>query len=176
MAKLTEDDKINIVIKYEAGVKTSKIANEYGINVSGVKRIMHRYREYGIDGIAVKHTRRKFTEDFKCEVLSQVEKGESIDSIALIYNIEHSTINNWERKRNENKLKIVYNTSNEGISGTMVAKEVKDEDISKPLTDEERKELIELRKKNKQLEMENEILKKLKALVQQRMEQQKKKK
>ena len=58
----------------------------------------------------------------------------------------------------------------------MVAKEVKDEDISKPLTDEERKELIELRKKNKQLEMENEILKKLKALVQQRMEQQKKKK
>ena len=39
MAKLTDDDKINIVIKYEAGVKTSKIANEYGINVSGINAL-----------------------------------------------------------------------------------------------------------------------------------------
>lgn len=176
MAKLTDDDKLNIVIKYEAGVKTSKIANEYGINVSGVRRIMQRYREYGIDGIVVKHTKRIFTEAIKCEVLNLVETGETIDSIALMYNIDHSTITNWKRKRNENKAEIVYNNSNEGISGTMAANGTKDDDLSTPLTDEERKELIELRKKYKQLEMENEILKKLKALVQQRMEQQKKKK
>ena len=29
MAKLTDDDKLNIIIKYEAGVKTFKIVNEY---------------------------------------------------------------------------------------------------------------------------------------------------
>lgn len=175
MAKLTDDDKLNIIIKYEAGVKTSKIANEYGINVSGINRIMHRYRKYGIDGITVKHTKRMFSEAFKCEVLNHVDAGETIDSIALMYNMDHSTINNWIRKRKENRAETVYNNSSEGICYTMAANETKDDNLSTPLTDEERKELIELRKKNKELEMENEILKKLKALVQQRMEQPKKK-
>ena len=176
MSKLTDDDKLDIIIQYEAGVKTSKIAMQYKINTSGVTKLMRRYKEYGIDGILVKHTKRYFDDDFKNEVLRLVDNGEPLDVIALKYNIDHSTINNWIKKRNENKYEIVYNTSIEGISDTMADNEIKNEDLSTPLTDEERKELIELRKKNKQLEMENEILKKLRALVQQRMEQQEKKK
>ena len=39
-----------------------------------------------------------------------------------------------------------------------------------PLTDSERDELNELRKRNKQLEMELELTKKLAALVQERIE------
>lgn len=175
MSKLTDDDKLDIIIQYEAGVKTSKIAMQYKINTSGVTKLMRRYKEYGIDGILVKHTKRYFDDDFKNEVLRLVDNGETLDVIALKYNIDHSTINNWIKKRNEKKYEIVYNTSIEGISDTMKDKEIKG-DLSTPLTDEERKELIELRKKNKQLEMENEILKKLRALVQQRMDQQKKKK
>jgi transposase len=45
-----------------------------------------------------------------------------------------------------------------------------------PLTNEEREELIRLRKEKEYLEMENEILKKLDALVQMRLKQQEKKK
>ena len=175
MSKLTDDDKLDIIIQYEAGVKASKIAMQYKINASGVTKLMRRYKEYGIDGILVKHTKRYFDDNFKNEVLRLVDNGEPLDVIALKYKIDHSTINNWIKKRNEKKYEIVYNTSTEGISDTMKDKEIK-EDLSTPLTDEERKELIELRKKNKQLEMENEILKKLRALVQQRMDQQKKKK
>ena len=176
MSKLTDDDKLDIIIQYEAGVKTSKIAMQYKINTSGVTKLMRRYKEYGIDGILVKHTKRYFDDDFKNEVLRLADNGETLDVIALKYNIDHSTINNWIKKRNATESEIVYNTSIEGISDTMADNEIKNEDLSTPLTDEERKELIELRKKNKQLEMENEILKKLKALVQQRMEQQEKKK
>lgn len=54
-------------------------------------------------------------------------------------------------------------------------KEKKEKETSH-LNDEERQELIELRAKNKYLEMENEYLKKLDALVRQRLKQKRKKK
>lgn len=54
-------------------------------------------------------------------------------------------------------------------------KSLEKEDLSKPLTDEERKELLSLRSKLKQLEMENEFLKKLDALVQKRLKEEKEK-
>ena len=52
----------------------------------------------------------------------------------------------------------------------------KEEKKKTPLTPDERKELNELKKKLEYLEMENEYLKKLDALVKERLEQQKKKK
>ena len=63
---------------------------------------------------------------------------------------------------------MLYNNLIEGISDTMSDKEIKYEELLKALSDEERKELIELRKRNKELEMEVDLLKKLKALIQQR--------
>ena len=52
----------------------------------------------------------------------------------------------------------------------------KKEKKNTPLTNEEREELIRLRKEKEYLEMENEVLKKLDALVKERLKQQKKKK
>ena len=127
MAKITDDNKLEIIIKYEDGIKVSKLAMQYGISVTIIHRIMARYKKYGIDGILVKHTKRKFTDEFKNEVLKHVDNGEPLDSIALMFNIKHSTINSLNKKRNE----------------------IKDNKITSPLTNEERKELIELRKKNK---------------------------
>ena len=52
----------------------------------------------------------------------------------------------------------------------------KEEKKNTPLTNEEREELIRLRKEKEYLEMENEVLKKLDALVKERLKQQGKKK
>ena len=52
----------------------------------------------------------------------------------------------------------------------------KEEKKNTPLTNEEREELIRLRKEKEYLEMENEYLKKLDALVKERLKQQKRKK
>ena len=46
---------------------------------------------------------------------------------------------------------------------------------SSPLTDQERKEFEELKKKYEEVQMENEFLKKLDALVQERLKREKKK-
>ena len=52
----------------------------------------------------------------------------------------------------------------------------KEEKKNTPLNNEEREELIRLRKEKEYLEMENAYLKKLDALVKERLKQQKKKK
>ena len=52
---------------------------------------------------------------------------------------------------------MLYNNPNEGISDTMSDKKIKHEEFSKTLSDEERKELIELRKRNKEQEMEVDL-------------------
>ena len=49
MSKLTDDDKLDIIIQYEAGVKISKIAMQYKINTSGVTKIMRRYKCYSLN-------------------------------------------------------------------------------------------------------------------------------
>ena len=172
MAKLTDDDKLDIVIKYGEGIIPSKLARKLSV----ITKVLRKYREDGIDGIKVKHTKKRYSQEFKNKLMNMVDNGEATDVVAYSNSLDPGTLRAWIKKRNAMKSEIVYNTSIEGISDTMADNEIKNEDLSTPLTDEERKELIELRKKNKQLEMENEILKKLRALVQQRMEQQEKKK
>ena len=54
--------------------------------------------------------------------------------------------------------------------------EVKEDKIMAPLTDLERKELNKLRERNRRLEMELKATKKLRALVQERINRQTKKK
>ena len=52
---------------------------------------------------------------------------------------------------------------------------MKQEDLSKPLTDKERKELIETKKELRKVQLELAYLKKLDALVQERIKKEKKK-
>lgn len=168
MAKLTNDDKLDIIIQYEDGIRPAKIAMQYKVNVSTIGRLVRRYREHGIDAIQVKYTHKVYDEEFKNKVLEQVDNGEPFGVVARRNNIEHSMIKTWMKQRNERKKKMLYNNLIEGISDTMSDKEIKYEELLKELSDEERKELIELRKRNKELEMEVDLLKKLKALIQQR--------
>ena len=51
MAKLRDDNKLESIIKYENGIKVSKLVMQYGISVTIIHRIMARYRKYVIDGI-----------------------------------------------------------------------------------------------------------------------------
>ena len=74
----------------------------------------------------------------------------------------------------------LYLKGEEGLKKIMSPKQINIETNKKidstPLTDSERAEYEELKERNKQLEMEVDLLKKLNALVQQRKKQQTKKK
>jgi transposase len=83
-----------------------------------------------------KQPRRKFTAEFKEQIVQLYLNGKSKSDIRKEYDLYASTLDNWiKQHQNTGSFKSVDN-----------------------LSDAE-KELIELRKRNKQLEMENDILK-----------------
>jgi transposase len=83
-----------------------------------------------------KRERRTFTEDFKQQMVQLYQNGKPRKEIIREYDLTPSSLDKW--------------VSQSHTSGSFKEKD--------NLT-EEQKELIELRKRNKQLEMENDILK-----------------
>ncbi|MBN2795338.1 MAG: transposase [Clostridia bacterium] len=80
--------------------------------------------------------RRKFTDEFKEQIVQLYLNGYSKADIRSEYNLYASSLDNWIKQHQ--------------YTGSFKSKD--------NLSDTE-KELIELRKRNKQLEMENDILK-----------------
>ena len=83
-----------------------------------------------------KRTRRTFTEEFKTQIVNLYLSGKKKSEILREYDLHAVTLNRW--------------IAQHGSSGSFKEKDNR--------TTEE-KELIELRKRNQQLEMENDILK-----------------
>jgi len=83
-----------------------------------------------------KRERRNFTEEFKEQIIKLYLNGKSKTDIRKEYDLYPSTLDKWIKQHKD--------------TGSFKTKD--------NLTDEQ-KELIELRKRNKQLEMENDILK-----------------
>jgi transposase len=83
-----------------------------------------------------KRKRRIFTEEFKKQIVQLYLNGKPKSEIKKEYDLYPSTLNNWIKQHQE--------------TGSFKSKD--------NLSNSE-KELIKLRKRNKQLEMENDILK-----------------
>lgn len=84
-----------------------------------------------------KRPRRKFTDEFKEQIVQLYLNGKSKSEIIKEYDITPSSLNRWiDQHQNTGSFRSKDN-----------------------LSDSEKKELIELRKRLKQLEMENDILK-----------------
>ena len=106
--------------------------------------------------------------------------GESITFLAIECNVTLSVIQTWIKKYEQ----LGYNglKDNRGRPGVTKMgrprKNIKNNNNKKmaPLTDAEREELNELRKRTQRLEMEIEATKKLNALVQARIERETQKK
>ena len=92
----------------------------------------NQYERIGIMAKKLIH----YTDDFKRQIIALKQNGKSVSDISREYSVAKSTINKW-----------VKDYSN---SGSFKAKDNR--------TDEEN-ELLRLRKENKQLLMENDILK-----------------
>jgi transposase len=89
-----------------------------------------------------KRKRRTFTEEFKQQIVQLYQNGKPRKEIIREYDLTPSSFDKWVNQSEK--------------SGSF-----KEQDN---LTDEQ-KELIELRKRNKQLEMENDILKQAALII-----------
>jgi transposase len=80
--------------------------------------------------------RRSFSEEFKQQIVALYNAGKPVSDIAREYDIGQSTLNRWIKRINQ--------------TGS-----TKEKDNRTP----EQQELLNLRRENKQLKMENDILK-----------------
>ena len=146
-------------------------------------RLIKKYKLHGLNAVLHKEP-KTYTIDEKLKIINRFYAGESISSLSAEINVAYSLVSKWVLKYE----KSGYNglIDNRGRPGkTKMGRPRKNPKIEQPsstneamtpLTDEERQELNELRKKTYQQQMEIDCLKKIQALVQQRQNRQTKKK
>ena len=173
--RLTIEDKKRIIELKKQGIGHETIAKRFKVAKKRIQTIWYAYELHGLEGIKHPPKNKKYSAEFKLEVINRVFQGESKTRLAAEYNLSGAgTIVLWMKKYEE----LGYNGL-EGKQGRPRGRPkfmTKKEKKNTPLTNEEREELIRLRKEKEYLEMENAYLKKLDALVKERLKQQKKKK
>ena len=173
--RLTIEDKKRIIELKKQGIGHETIAKRFKVAKKRIQTIWYAYELHGLEVIKHPPKNKKYSVEFKLEVINRVFLGESKTRLAAEYNLPGAgTIVLWIKKYEE----LGYNGL-EGKQGRPRGRPkimTKKEKKNTPLTNEEREELIRLRKEKEYLEMENEVLKKLDALVKERLKQQGKKK
>ena len=172
MAKLTLNQKIEIYQKRKAGITVSNLSKEYSVNVCNIKYLIRLVDMHGID-ILHKDKNRYYSPELKLEIMNKVLiDGQSMISTAIEYGLPNKgMLCNWIRSYKANGYVIVERKR--GRKSTMNNKN-KSNKKYEDMTAEEKVKYLE--NKNLYLEIENEYLKKLRAVVQARKNQQLKKK
>lgn len=184
--KLSLEDKIEIVRLCEEGHSSFKtIATQFNVRATIVQTIFYRYKKHGLDALRHPSKKQQYSADFKMKILNLVYEGRSKTSLAAEYNLPGSgIIVAWMHKYEESGYNGLISTAKGRPKKDMKPETKTTTDItnSSPLTDSERKEFEELKrryeilKKEKEFsDMENEFLKKLDALVLERLKREKKK-
>ena len=172
MAKLTTEDKIRIIALYKEGYGYRVIANKVNIsNFDNIRTIIKHYELFGEDALIVRHQDKKYSTEYKMDLIKRVLNGESISSVAFENMLSPGQLSVWIKKYKE----LGYN----GLSKPKGRPKIMKQETNKPKLiheDEKDKKIRELEERNAQLEMEVDLLKKLRALVQQRIQQPNKKK
>lgn len=170
--RLKNEDIIEIVKMIDEGIGLSSIAQKYNYNVKTMNKIINRYKKHGINGILHKNSSNFFSQEFKLKIINMHYEGKSINSLAVEINVSDSVVRTWIKKYEQLGYNgLIDNRGRPGVTkvGRRRKNQTKPAAQQAPLTDPEREELNELRKRNRRLEMELEATKKLQALVQERI-------
>ena len=153
--------KLEIVTKYlKGGIGIKRLAKEYHVNFSDIQKWRDAYLEHGVSGLCTTHG--TYTGDFKIAVVEYMHNtGMSIRKTAAHFNIpSYYTVSRWER--------IYYEEGSEALCeerrGRSTMTNKKRGRKPKKNVDTNEDLLAEVQR----LRMENEYLKKLNALIQER--------
>ena len=122
------------------------------------------YDDLGVDGLKHPSTDRKWKSEERFELVAKVLAGNSIASVAKNAHINSGQLYQWVRRYNEKGMDGLQCKKGRPTDEIVMNKKTKKSKISVS----EQEELKLLRERNEYLEMENEYLKKLDALVSKR--------
>lgn len=169
MSKYSSEFKLEVVKYYlENNVGYRATADHFGIAYSPVMRWIRKYKENGCKGL-MKNLKASYSGEFKQNVIEYMHENHlSCQETAFHFNLAGDyVVSKWER--------IYYE---EGPQGLYIERRGRSKNMSsKPKKKKLNKEVEEdLIAEVQHLRMENEYLKKLNALVQERIKRENKKK
>jgi transposase len=169
MSKLTVKQKIEIYEKRQEGKTITSLSQEYNVRGDNLIYLIRLIKRHGYS-VVERQNNRYYPPDLKEEIINKVLiDGKSRTETSLEYGLSSTGILfNWIKKYKEANYVIVEKSK--GRRSTMKKEIKKYEDM----TSEEKVQHLET--KNLYLEAENEYLKKLRAVIQNRKNPQQKKK
>lgn len=162
MAKYSYQEKLEAVLRViEDGMSAEASAKILGTAKIAVRCWVARYKQFGSDGLLLKNG--SYTGDFKISVIEYMHDNHlSIFQTAVQFGIPtDATVGRWERIFYEEGPQGLYR-NNRGRKIKMSSNKLK----KRKLSEETEEDLIA---EVQRLRMENEYLKKLQALVQERI-------
>ena len=153
----------------------NKYKNGEHINISGspgfhhhfmnqVRQWVKNYDDFGIDGLKHSLKNKNWTPEQRFELVAKVLAGNSIGFVARNAHINSGQLFQWVRRYNEKGMDGLQCKKGRPTKRIVMKKKTKKSKLSVS----EQEELKLLRERNEYLEMENEYLKKLDALVSKR--------
>ena len=146
--------------------KLKVLSREYGVHPEYVRRLLKRAQIHGVENVLSKGTYRKYSDDFKIQVVKYVENDNTEAAAAREFNLACALVHYWCKKYSEGGIEALNH-----VNGGRLLKEDRQESETtreKPVHTE--KEFEELQRQLRRAQMENEFLKKLDALVRERIE------
>ena len=171
--RLTDEERQRMLEEVlQEGQNMKKVSCKYGISYNHLRNYVLRARKHGIQEVLHKKTKKEYPLGFKLEVVRKVQNGGSQKGTAIAYNIAQPLVRDWCLKYAEKGI--------EGLSNVRRQKMLKDDrpEAGSPKRKKKfhtEKEYQELERRLRYAEMENEFLKKLDALVQERIERERRK-
>ena len=148
------------MLMMKKGISANSIQSAYGINATQLRVLWDRYQAQGNAGIRQKKNNNRFDSALKKEIVLDIEENHlTLHAASLKYDAVPQLISRWLKKYREKGLAALLTTKKRGRPPCM-GRPKKD---SKPLTELER-----LRKEVQELKTENALLKKVRALVEER--------
>lgn len=168
--KLTDEEKRQMLEEVlKEGISIATVTTRHGVSYKTFYKVVERARIHGIESVLHKNTPRSYTQDFKLKVVNAVLSGKAQARTAVEYNLTWNLVEYWCRKYAERGIG--------GLSDARRSRPLKEDQPEKtdrkgrPVHTE--KEYQELERKYRHARMENEFLKKLDALVRERIEREK---
>ena len=162
MAKYTIEQKLNAVIQYQnSSVSMREIAEQIGTSKSVVHDWIKQYEYHGLSAFEKSYT--SYSSQFKMDVLNFMnENGVSPDKAAVIFKIPGPRlIRKWRSQLKAHGIEALFSKKERRLS-------MKKETKKQPKQGHLESSTKALQARIKYLEMENEYLKKLNALVQEK--------
>lgn len=168
MRKYTHEQRLKAVLDVvEKHMSCRAVGKQMGCGDTPVRRWVKRYEQFGVEGVLLKHG--TYSGEFKQHVVEYMHENHlSVFEAAALFGIpSNTTLGNWERIYYEEGPQALY-IDNRGRNKNMASDKAKKEklNIKTELSKETEEDLIA---EVQRLRMENAYLKKLNALVQERI-------